>query len=68
MYDYVYPCRSLSYHGVPAAVYHDGWAQNGAIVSPHKVEGIELHLRYQGTEAGPLFWHNTPSSDSTPSV
>ena len=21
-------------HGVPAAVYHDGWAQNGAIVSP----------------------------------
>ena len=36
-------------HGVPAAVYHDGWAQNGAIVSPHKVEGIELHLRYQGT-------------------
>ena len=43
-------------HGVPAAVYHDGWAQNGAIVSPHKVEGIELHLCYQGTEAGPLFW------------
>ena len=43
-------------HGVPATVYHDGWAQNGAIVSPHKVEGIELHLRYQGTEAGPLFW------------
>lgn len=43
-------------HGVPAAVYHEGWAQNGAIVSPHKVEGIELHLRYQGTEAGPLFW------------
>lgn len=43
-------------HGVPAAVYHDGWAQNGAIVSPHKVEGIELNLRYQGTEAGPLFW------------
>ena len=43
-------------HGVPAAVYHEGWAQNGAIVSPHKVEGIELHLRYQGGEAGPLFW------------
>ncbi len=43
-------------HGVPAAVYHEGWAQNGAIVSPHKVEGIELHLRYQGTQAGPLFW------------
>ncbi len=43
-------------HGVPASVYHEGWAQNGAIVSPHQVEGIELHLRYQGTEAGPLFW------------
>lgn len=43
-------------HDVPAAVYHEGWAQNGAIVSPHQVEGIELHLRYQGTEAGPLFW------------
>ena len=43
-------------HGVPAAVYHEGWAQNGAIVAPHKVENIELHLRYQGTEAGPLFW------------
>lgn len=26
------------------------------IVSPHTVEGIKLHLRYQGTEAGPLFW------------
>ena len=23
-------------HGVPAAVYHEGWAQNGAIVDPHK--------------------------------
>ena len=43
-------------HGVPATVYHEGWAQNGAIVAPHKVENIELHLRYQGTEAGPLFW------------
>ena len=30
-------------HGVPAAVYHEGWAQDGAIVEPHK-------------EAGPLFW------------
>ena len=43
-------------HGVPASVYHEGWAQNGAIVEPHKVEDIELHLRYQGCEAGPLFW------------
>ena len=43
-------------HGVPAAVYKEGWAQNGEIVKPHKVENIELNLRYQGTEAGPLFW------------
>lgn len=43
-------------HGVPAEVYHDGWAEKGAIVSPHSVEGYKLNLRYQGTEAGPLFW------------
>lgn len=43
-------------HGVPPAVYHEGWAQNGEIVEPHKVEGIELNLRHRGTEAGPLFW------------
>lgn len=43
-------------HGVPAEVYHKGWAENGAIVSPHQVENIPLQLRYQGTEAGPLFW------------
>lgn len=43
-------------HGVPPQVYNEGWAQNGAIVDPHMVEGIKLHLRYQGTEAGPLFW------------
>lgn len=43
-------------HGVPAPVYHEGWAENGAIVDPHTIEGIKLNLRYQGTEAGPLFW------------
>ena len=43
-------------HGVPAEVYHEGWAENGAIVAPHDVEGRRLQLRYQGTEAGPLFW------------
>ena len=43
-------------HGVPAAVYHEGWAENGAIVSPHEVEGIRLDLRYQGGTVGPLFW------------
>ena len=43
-------------HGIPAEAYHEGWAENGAIVSPHQVEGLPLQLRYQGTEAGPLFW------------
>ena len=43
-------------HGVPAAVYHKGWAENGAIVDPHEVEGYKLNLRYQGTELGPMFW------------
>ncbi|MBQ8673324.1 MAG: glycoside hydrolase family 3 C-terminal domain-containing protein [Bacteroides sp.] len=43
-------------HGVPATVYHQGWAGNGAIVRPHTVEGIPLRLHYQGGEAGPLFW------------
>nr|WP_320057298.1 glucoamylase family protein [uncultured Bacteroides sp.] len=43
-------------HGVPAEVYHEGWAESGAIVSPHEVEGIPLQLRYQGTDASPLFW------------
>lgn len=52
---YVLAASSPTY-GVPATVYHRGWAQNGAIVSPHEVEGIPLHLRYQGGQAGPLFW------------
>ncbi|MBP1593102.1 MAG: hypothetical protein H6Q12_120 [Bacteroidetes bacterium] len=43
-------------HGVFSEVYHQGWAENGTIVSPHKVEGFSLNLRYQGTKAGPLFW------------
>lgn len=43
-------------HGVPAATYHEGWAENGAIVGPHVVEGYPLNLRYQGTACGPLFW------------
>ncbi len=43
-------------HGVPAEVYHEGWAEKGAIVAPHSVEGYPLNMRYQGTQAGPLFW------------
>jgi Uncharacterized protein conserved in bacteria len=43
-------------HGISANVYHEGWAEKGAIVSPHTVKGFNLNLRYQGTQAGPLFW------------
>jgi hypothetical protein len=43
-------------HGIPAEVYHQGWAENGAIIAPHTVEGFDLNMRYQGTLAGPLFW------------
>ena len=43
-------------HGVPAEVYHEGWAEGGDIIGPHVTEGYELNMRYQGTEAGPLFW------------
>jgi len=43
-------------HGIPAEVYHKGWAENGAITAPHTVEGFDLNMRYQGTQAGPLFW------------
>lgn len=43
-------------HGIPKEVYTEGWAENGAIVSPHEVEGYKLDLRYQGTPLGPMFW------------
>lgn len=41
---------------VDREVYRKGWAESGAIVDPHEVEGYRLRLRYQGVEAGPLFW------------
>lgn len=43
-------------HPVDPAVYHEGWAEGGAIVQPHEVEGQTLRLRNQGAAAGPLFW------------
>lgn len=43
-------------HPVSEEVYHEGWADSGAIVKPHKEEGIPLLLRYQSEKAGPLFW------------
>lgn len=43
-------------HSIGSEVYAKGWAEDGAIVAPHEVEGYPLQLRYQGTPAGPLFW------------
>lgn len=45
-------------HGVPAEVYHEGWAENGKIEYPHEALGYPLQLRYQGnpTNGAPLFW------------
>lgn len=43
---------------IDAAVYHEGWAQNGAIKSNAKPYGIPLYLKHNGAEefGGPLFW------------
>ena len=44
-------------HGVPAEVYHEGWAAQGAIVAPHEMEGHQLNMHYQSPSgAGPMFW------------
>jgi len=44
-------------HGVPAAVYHEGWAENGKIKSPSEHFGYTLQLHHQGApNGGPLFW------------
>lgn len=53
-------------HGVPAAVYHEGWAEGGKIVAnppkqtgtPDKKFPYVLKLRHQGNppNGGPLFW------------
>ncbi|TMI78852.1 MAG: beta-glucosidase [Bacteroidetes bacterium] len=45
-------------HGVPAEVYHEGWAENGKIIGSESYGGYELKLRHQGNppHGGPLFW------------
>jgi len=45
-------------HGVPAEVYHEGWAENGKIKSSSSYGGYTLNMRYQGDppQGGPLFW------------
>lgn len=45
-------------HSIPAEVYHEGWAQNGAILKISFYENDTLHLHMQGDppHGGPLFW------------
>lgn len=45
-------------HGVPAAVYHEGWAESGKIKDGPTAYGHKLALKHQGREVsgGPLFW------------
>jgi hypothetical protein len=45
-------------HGVPAEVYHEGWAENGKIKAASSYAGYTLNLKYQGNppQGGPLFW------------
>lgn len=46
-------------HGVPAEVYHEGWAQNGKInQNPAFYKDIKLGMNHQGDAgaSGPLFW------------
>ncbi len=45
-------------HGVPAAVYHEGWAESGKIAQASEVEGIPLQLKQQVQPVGPLFWEH----------
>ncbi|HMI68285.1 MAG TPA: glucoamylase family protein [Cyclobacteriaceae bacterium] len=51
---------SSSTHGVPAEVYHEGWARSGGIKndSMHKQFGLHLDLKHNGAQqyGGPLFW------------
>ncbi|HMC01427.1 MAG TPA: glucoamylase family protein [Flavobacteriaceae bacterium] len=41
---------------IPAEAYHDGWANNGNIVTSETQYNIPLILDHAGTGSGPLFW------------
>ncbi|MDB5193485.1 MAG: beta-glucosidase [Segetibacter sp.] len=45
-------------HGVPAEVYHEGWAKNGKINETTTKYGYPLNLAHNGADeyGGPLFW------------
>ena len=52
-------------HGVPAAVYHEGWAQNGAIVDPHKWRISSCICAIKARKPDRSSGHNTRFSAST---
>lgn len=54
---YVLAASSPTY-GVPAEVYHEGWARNGAISSSAQKNGHSVEVNHNGHEGsvGPLFW------------
>jgi hypothetical protein len=44
-------------HSIPAEVYNEGWAESGKMTaSPGSYDGIQLQLKHQGINVGPLFW------------
>lgn len=47
-------------HGIPAEVYHEGWARKGAMKNDasHQQYGYHLDLKHNGASqyGGPLFW------------
>ncbi|MGD9994233.1 MAG: glucoamylase family protein [Salinivirgaceae bacterium] len=45
-------------HGIPAEVYHQGWARKGNIQGKTSQYGLDLNLKHNGAPdyGGPLFW------------
>lgn len=43
-------------YAMPAEAYHEGWANNGGIVSSSSQYNIPLILDHAGAGSGPLFW------------
>jgi hypothetical protein len=45
-------------HTIPAEVYHEGWAKNGAINTDFTLYGHQIRLKHNGQKnnVGPLFW------------
>ena len=45
-------------HGIPAKVYHEGWARGGKMTGHHEQFGHTLTLNHNGAQeyGGPLFW------------